>query len=635
MSEIMTMSESKASRSEIMRMRQAEYLAELKFEVAPYHLPVRMTMTYGVLLPVCYLTILLMVVCYHVAPPLSSLSSWVIFGMITITMLIASITLFVSLAGLFFNLVITFTSFIAPSKHIPTWSMIHFTRRGCASYAQYEPSGLALSFLISILHGTHRFWTPSADTLGAITEYLNTLKRERVHNFRLDDLQSITISSDHTLDTLERSPIFWSHLKTADLEFGLTLTFFNGESQSGRCVVSGVRSRQEAIKLGVKISSIAGIEWGEILENTPNTYVITFDRAFTAKDDEERSHMINVGALIARGQGSLTELDRDERSEAESSARVDQAKSKNLFEIQEKRVDSVDDEVFIIHEKGVEGQIDQGDRLVDGFADGPIYIAGRLTDAHSDDLAKKGPLITSLWSPERDLFDRHIVIHTQSVLIYEHHKSRSIYYVYTWYALIFGSLYLFSLFDHHSSRPQLNTSTLAATPSVSPAPQSSQPDVLNILNHNVFDYVSSLPPLTVTALILGVLALTVAFLLSHHKAERLGQLRSMICRTEIQWDRLTCTQHQRGRAVNFDMSRATHIQVKIDAVLCGGKGSRHYKYNGSISLREVSESGDVTNSIILAETGEHRDRHKVYHSGLRFAALFSEKLNIELDYIEV
>ena len=70
-------------------------------------------------------------------------------------------------------------------------------------------------------------------------------------------------------------------------------------------------------------------------------------------------------------------------------------------------------------------------------------------------------------------------------------------------------------------------------------------------------------------------------------------------------------------------------------MLRGGKRSRHYKYNGSISLREVSEAGDVISSMTLAETGEHRDRHTVYHSGLRFAALFSEKLNIELDYIEV
>jgi len=561
MSEVMTMSENETSKSEIMTMRQAEDLTELKFEVAPYHLPVRMTMTCGVLLPVCYLTILLMEGGYLIAPPLSSLSSWVIFSMITITILIASITLFVSFAGLLLNLVITITSFIIPSKHIPTWSMIHFTRLGGSSYAQYEPSGLALSFLISILHGVHRFWTPSADKLGAITEYLNAFKRERVHKFRLDDLQSITISSDHTLDTLERLPILWSHLKTADLEFGLTLTFLNGESRSGRCVILGVRSRQEAIKLGVKISSIAGIEWGEMLENTPNTYVITFDRAFTAKDNEDRPHMINVGALIARGQGSLAELDRNERS---------------------------------------------------------------------DDLAKEGPLITSLWSPERDLFDRHIIIHTQSELIYEHHKSRSIYYVYTWYALIVGSLYLFSLFDHDLSRPQLNASTLAATPSATSAPPPSQADVFNVL-----DYIRSLPPITVTALSLGVLALIVVFLISHHKAERSGQLRSMICRTEIHWDRLTCTQHQRDRVVNFDMTRATHIQVKIEAVLRGRKKSRHYEYNSSISLREVSEAGDVVSSMTLAETGEHRDHHKVYHSGLRFAALFSEKLNVELDYVEM
>ena len=62
----------------------------------------------------------------------------------------------------------------------------------------------------------------------------------------------------------------------------------------------------------------------------------------------------------------------------------------------------------------------------------------------------------------------------------------------------------------------------------------------------------------------------------------------------------------------------------------GRKGSSKTNYNGTISLKGISD----TETLTLAETGEAESYRAIYHSAFAFAHIFSNLLDIEVEFID-
>ena len=113
-----------------------------------------------------------------------------------------------------------------------------------------------------------------------------------------------------------------------------------------------------------------------------------------------------------------------------------------------------------------------------------------------------------------------------------------------------------------------------------------------------------------------------------------------VIRTHILWKELICIQTRGGKEYTYHLKQASSVQVKLTRHRYGSrrlsrrgagrKGSSKTNYNGTISLKGISD----TETLMLAETGEAESYHAIYHSAFAFAHIFSNLLDIEVEFID-